>query len=625
VANFCILHFDKIDKMASVAGRSKHNERTRDTPNADPARAHLNEQLVGSGDTYADVQDRIDAAGIKRKIREGQHRAVEYMLSTSPGHFDPADRETAKAWAERSIDWARQRHGAENVVSAHLHMDEKTPHLHIMVVPITPDNRLSAKDFFNGKAKLREMHDSYHAAVAAFGLERGERGSKRQHVPMQQLYARTEAAQAQARETVAARVQIEQPTRIIMDPARYKAEQEARVREQITVPLAEGEMRARLAEDRARRAEASVAVLHERVQKVEGEKRVAQEEYKKLIAQVKGIDLTDVLRALGGERDRYDTHLWRVNGEHISINPGRDGGQVFYNHDREKGSRGAIDLVMQVTGYEFRQAVAYLAQSGGRDLAVAAAAQYGARQGEAIAGRVERGIERAPLVLPERAEDVWPQVRAYLTEGRGIPRGIVDELHDAGTVYAARHVDAKGHAHTNAVFIRQDEHGQAVGASWRGADPGSTLAGLATGTVREAGHFSYRVGEPAAYKVPQYIITESPIDAMSRHALLVAERQGPLSGAYVFVSTDGYGALPVRQIAEGLAMGAVVRCAFDNDADGEKLWAKVREAYPDAGTITRDRPPAAVKDWNQALQQQRGQEQAPERTRERESRADERR
>jgi len=625
VANFCILHFDKIDKMASVAGRGKHNERTRDTPNADPARAHLNEQLVGSGDTYADVQDRIDAAGIKRKIREGQHRAVEYMLSTSPGHFDPADRETAKAWAERSIDWARQRHGAENVVSAHLHMDEKTPHLHIMVVPITPDNRLSAKDFFNGKAKLREMHDSYHAAVAAFGLERGERGSKRQHVPMQQLYARTEAAQAQARETVAARVQIEQPTRIIMDPARYKAEQEARVREQITVPLAEGEMRARLAEDRARRAEASVAVLHERVQKVEGEKRVAQEEYKKLIAQVKGIDLTDVLRALGGERDRYDTHLWRVNGEHISINPARDGGQVFYNHDREKGSRGAIDLVMQVTGYDFRQAVAYLAHEGGRDLAVAAAAQFGAHQGEAIASRVEQGKERAPLVLPERVEELWPQVRAYLVEARGIPRGIVDGLHDAGTVYAARYVDAKGLAHTNAIFIRQDEHGQAVGASWRGADPGSTLTGLATGTRREAGHFSYRVGEPAPYTVPQYIITESAIDALSRHALLVAERQGPLAGEYVFVSTDGHGALPTRQIAEGLAMGALVRCAFDNDEDGEKLWAKVREAYPDADTITRDRPPAAVKDWNQALQQQRGQEQTPERTRARESRADERR
>jgi len=627
MAGFAILRFEKVKTMAGVAGRGQHNERERDTPNADPARAHLNERLLGSGDAYADVQTRLDAMEFTRKIRTDAILAVEYMATTTPGHFDPDDRETIRAWAMRTVEWAQRRHGVENVVAAHLHLDETTPNLHIMVVPITPDGRLSFKDYSRGKAALRDMHDDYQRAVSDFGLERGERGSKRTHLTMQQMYARTEQARDQARGQVAARVEIDPPGLIVRDPQRYKAAQEDKVRSQVIEPLAEGAVRVRLAEDRARRAEASVAALQERVHKVEGEKRVLHEDYKKLIAQVKGIDLTDVMRALGGERDRYDTHLWRVNGEHISINPGRDGGQVFYNHDREKGSRGAIDLVMQVTGYDFRQAVAYLAQSGGRDLAVAAAAQYGARQGEAIAGRVERGVERAPLVLPERAEGLWPQVRAYLTEGRGIPRGIVDGLHDAGTVYAARYVDAKGQAHTNAVFIRQDENGQAVGASWRGADLGSTLSGLATGTVREAGHFSYRVGEPVAYKVPQYIITEAPIDAMSRHALLLAEQGGRLAGEYVFVSTDGHGALPTRQIEEGLAMGALVRCAFDNDEDGEKLWAKVREAYPDADTITRDRPPAAIKDWNQALQQQRGQgqEQEPERTRARESRADERR
>ena len=629
MAGFAILRFEKVKTMAGVAGRGQHNERTRDTPNADPARAHLNERLLGSGDAYADVQTRLNAMEFTRKIRTDAIRAVEYMATTTPGHFAPDDRETIRAWAMRTVEWAQRRHGVENVVAAHLHLDETTPNLHLMVVPITPDGRLSFKDYSRGKAALRAMHDDYQRAVSDFGLERGERGSKRTHLTMQQMYARTEQARDQARGQVAARVEIAPPGLIVRDPQRYKAAQEDKVRSQVIEPLAEGAVRVRLAEDRARRAEASVAALHERVQKVEGEKRAMSEDYKKLIAQVKGIDLTDVLRALGGERDQYDTHLWRVNGEHISVNPARDGGQVFYNHDREKGSRGAIDLVMQVTGYDFRQAVAYLAQAGGRDLAVAAAAQYGARQGEAIASRVEQGKERAPLVLPERAEELWPHVCAYLVEGRAIPRGIVDELHDAGTVYAARYVDAKGQAHTNAVFVRHDAEGRAIGASWRGADPGSTLSGLATGTVREAGHFSYRVGEPVAYKVPQYIIAESPIDAMSCHALLVAEQGGRLAGEYVFVSTDGHGALPTRQIEEGLTMGALVRCAFDNDADGEKLWAKVREAYPDAATITRDRPPAAVKDWNQALQQaherEQGQKQTPERMRARESRADERR
>jgi len=597
MANFCIMHAEKENTMAGVASRGAHNERTRETPNADPERAHLNDQ----------------------------HRAVEYMMTTSPDHFDPNDRETIRAWARCSIEWVQRRHGAENVVGAWLHLDEKTPNLHIMIVPVTPDHRLSAKDYFNGKTLLRSMQDDYHKAVAHFGLERGTRGSKRSHLTMQQMYGRTEQAQAQARETVAARVEIDQPPRVVIDPQGFKAAQEAKVREQIIAPLSEAAVRVRLAEERARRAEATLATVETQLATLRKDHKTMREDYGRLIQQVKGIDLEDVMRALGGERDRYDKRMWRVNGVHVSINPGHGGGQVFYNHDREKGGKGAIDLVMHLTGYDFRQAVAYLAHEGGRDLAVAAAAQFGAHQGEVIAARVEQGKERAPLTMPEHAEELWGQVRAYLTRERAIPGPLVDRLHAEGKIYAARHVDEKDRAHTNAVFIRQDAQGEAVGASWRGADPGSTLTGLATGTRREAGHFSYRTGEPAPYTVPQYIITESAIDAMSRHALLVAERKGPLAGEYVFVSTDGHGALPTRQIAEGLAMGALVRCAFDNDADGEKLWAKVKEAYPDTERIMRDRPPAAVKDWNQVLQQQRGQEQTPERTRERESRADERR
>ncbi len=631
MAGFAILRAEKVKTMAGVAGRDAHNERTRETPNADPERAHLNERLVGSGDTDGDVQARLDEAAAKRTIRKDAIRAIEYMATTTPGHFDPTDRDTIRAWAMQTVRWAQERHGAENVVAAHLHLDEVTPNLHIMVVPINDKGLLSSGSYIDGKAALRRMHDTYHEAVAHFGLERGERGSKRTHLTMQQMYARTEAAERNARETVAARVEIAQPGRVVMDPARYKAEQEARVREQIIAPVAEGAMRARLAEDRARRAEATLAAVQNQVADLRKDNKTMREEYGRLIAQVKGIDLADVMRALGGQHDRYDKKMWRVNGEHISVNPARNGGAaVFYNHDREKGGQGPIDLMMHVTGYDFRQSVAYLAQEGGRALAVAAAAQFGAHQGDVIASRVEQGKERVPLMLPERAEELWPQVRAYLTRERAIPAPLVDRLHAEGTVYAARHVDAKGQAHTNAVFVRQDAQGEAVGASWRGADPGSTLTGLATGTRREAGHFSYRVGEPVAYKVPQYIITESPIDAMSRHALLLAEQGSRLAGAYVFVSTDGHGALPTRQIEEGLAMGALVRCAFDNDEDGEKLWTKVREAYPDAGTITRDRPPAAIKDWNQALQQQaqgreHGQQQTPERTRARESRADERR
>jgi len=66
------------------------------------------------------------------------------------------------------------------------------------------------------------------------------------------------------------------------------------------------------------------------------------------------------------------------------------------------------------------------------------------------------------------------------------------------------------------------------------------------------------------------------------------------------VSNDGHGELPRRQIEEGLAGGALVHCGFDNDAGGTKLWAQVKEAYPRAEAIERERPPAGAKDWNDA-------------------------
>jgi len=67
------------------------------------------------------------------------------------------------------------------------------------------------------------------------------------------------------------------------------------------------------------------------------------------------------------------------------------------------------------------------------------------------------------------------------------------------------------------------------------------------------------------------------------------------------VSNDGHGDLPKRQIEEGLARQALVHCGFDNDAGGNKLWAQVKEAYPRAEAIERERPPAGAKDWNDAL------------------------
>jgi len=191
--------------------------------------------------------------------------------------------------------------------------------------------------------------------------------------------------------------------------------------------------------------------------------------------------------------------------------------------------------------------------------------------------------------------------RDLLVAERQLAPALVDDLHAGGTIYADHRA--------NAVFIRQDADGQATGASLRGTAPGSEFKGLAAGTRRDEGHFSFTIGQPEPYKAPQIYLTESPIDALSRAALLL--REGA-QGERLFISTDGHGSLPARQIDEGLDRRAVVHCGFDRDRSGETMWERVTERYgaqahETYGPVDRDRPPVGVKDWNQALQQEQTQ------------------
>jgi len=608
---YAVMRFNKLKTMGQVSSRGAHNERTRDTPNADGARRQENERLAGTGDWQADVQGRLNDAPT---IRKNAVLALDFVFTASRDFFADGDPARVSAWRDRTMDWLRDRFGAENVVAAILHCDELTPHIQAMVVPIDERGKLAAKTFIGTPRKVSEMQTSYARAVEDMGLKRGVQGSVAEHQTVREFYAKIDAP-TPAPEVVRRDMEVERPGRLVGNPERWAVEQSAWIAERIAPTLDAALVKATHYEGQAAKAEANVVVLQQRVRDLERDNATVTRDYKALVAQVRGIDLEDTMRALGGVQDRYDTHKWQVAGEHISIN-----GEKFYNHDRQSGGGQSIDLVMHVGGYTFRQAVAYLTHAGGPELAVAAAAQYGARRGQEIVER-ERG-EPARFMPPARDEGRWPQVRTYLTEERGIPRGMVDELHERGTLYA------DGRA--NAIFLRTDAEGQAVGASLRGTAPGSQFQGLALGSRRGEGHFSFSLGEPAPYRVPQVHIAESPIDALSRAAL--AQRAGE-RGEFTFVSNDGHGELPRRQIEEGLARGALVHCGFDNDAGGDLLWAQVKEAYPRAEAIVRERPPAGAKDWNEALQAQRERDRqatpdralAPEQSRGRDSRADERR
>jgi len=591
---YAIMRTEKHHTMGEIAALGKHNERTRDTPNADADRLGENVRLVGSGDWVADAQARL-AEATNPHFRPDAIRGVEVFMGVSPEFKNTATEADWRAWVDRSIGWLTDTfRDPRNIVAAVWHRDELTPHIQALVVPLREDNaRLSYEHYLGGsKYRLSELQTSYAEAVRDLGLERGVQGSQATHQDVQRWYAKV-TEPTPAPEIVKRDIEIERPSRLTLDPERWAMEQREKVVERIAPALDAALVKATHYEEQAAKAEANVVVLQQRVREVERERDTLQRDYKALVAQARQLDLRDTIQTLGGAQDRYDTHKWRVNDEHISIN-----GERFYNHDQQKGGGGSIDLVMHVTGYTFRQAVAYLNHEAGPELALAAAANHGARERTTQAQEIVARGERAPFMQPQADEDRWPQVRAYLVEQRGLPREMIDELHERGTIYA----DGR----SNAVFLRTNEEGQAVGASLRGTLPGSEFQGLAYGSRREEGHFSFTLGTPERYSAPQYHVTESPIDALSRAALI---QRGGERGEYVFLSNDGHGELPKRQIEEGLARGALVHCGFDNDAGGAKLWQQVKEAYPRAEAIVRERPPAGAKDWNDALRAVQGREE----------------
>jgi len=588
--SFAVLRVAKLKTMGEIGALGQHNERTRATPNADAERLGENVRLVGSGDWIADAQARLDAAP---RIRSNAVLAIEHVMTASRDFYQEGDAGERAArlddWTERSMAWLRERYGEQNVVAAVLHRDELTPHIQALVVPLHDELGLNAKHWLGGREKLGTMQDSYAAAVRDLGLERGVRGSVAVHETIKEWYAKIEAP-TPAPEIARQDIAIERPGRIVRDPERYASEQEARIAAQVAPALeaaATALVKAAHYEGQAATAEANITVLQGQVREIARERDTFREDYKALAAQLRAIPLESVIERLGGQVDRHNAHKWHVNGEHISIT-----GERFYNHDRQQGGGGAIDLVMHATRYDYREAVAYLRDTHGAEAAVGAATWHGARQAQREAQEIVEREERPAFRAPAPDEARWPGVRAYLVEQRQIPAGLVDQMHGRGTVYA----DAR----SNAVFIRSDEDGQAVGASLRGTAEGSEFKGLAAGTRRDEGHFSFTVGTAEMHAAPQVYITESPIDALSRAALLLAAGD---RHEMTFASTDGHGELPRRQIDEGLARHALVHCSFDNDAGGATLWKRVQEAYPRAEAIVRDRPPTGCKDWNDAQRQ----------------------
>ena len=186
---FVILRFAKY-KGPEISNIEAHNERTKEkyasNPDIDKSRSCLNFHLLEPERKYrAEAERQIKDAGCR--TRSDSVRLVEALVTATPEFFKGKKKAEIKAYFQEALDFIREHQDQKTIISAVVHMDEKTPHMHLSFVPLTEDGRLCAKEIVGNKKKLTQWQDRFweHMVKKYPDLERGESASEtgRDHIP----------------------------------------------------------------------------------------------------------------------------------------------------------------------------------------------------------------------------------------------------------------------------------------------------------------------------------------------------------------------------------------------------------------------------------------------------------
>jgi hypothetical protein len=194
---------------------SAHIERTIEPKDAEKTRSHLNQELLpfpnGISNRTNAIQLRIETAGITRKIGKNQVRAIRVILTGTHEAMKKLETDGKLLdWCDDNLKWLKETFVDENLVSAVLHRDEKTPHIHATIVPIITGERRKARkesetakktyrkkpanaarlcaDDVMTREKLKQYQNSYAEAMLKYGLQRDIEGSEARHISTQQYY-----------------------------------------------------------------------------------------------------------------------------------------------------------------------------------------------------------------------------------------------------------------------------------------------------------------------------------------------------------------------------------------------------------------------------------------------------
>ena len=188
-AQYAILRFAKY-KGPEIGRIEAHDERTKEkyasNPDVDTSRSRLNFHLVKPHRSYrAEAEKQISEAGCR--ARKDSVRVVEPLITASLEFFTNKKPKEVKEFFAYALEFIQKKQAPETIISAVVHVDEKTPHMHLCFIPLTPDGRLSAKDIIGNKKKLTQWQDDFwkHMVKKYPDFERGESASEtgRIHIP----------------------------------------------------------------------------------------------------------------------------------------------------------------------------------------------------------------------------------------------------------------------------------------------------------------------------------------------------------------------------------------------------------------------------------------------------------
>jgi len=184
-----ILRFSK-QKGNTVTKIEAHHERTKDeyksNHDIDISKSKNNIHIIAPQTRYkAEVDKRIKESGCR--VRKDSTRFVDTLITASPEFFWDMTHEKMVEYFQRAVDFMKSKIRPDMIFSAVVHLDEKTPHLHLFFVPLTVDNRLTAKEILGNRAKLSKWQDEFHEFMVKFypDIERGTSATltQRKHIP----------------------------------------------------------------------------------------------------------------------------------------------------------------------------------------------------------------------------------------------------------------------------------------------------------------------------------------------------------------------------------------------------------------------------------------------------------